>query len=54
MIVDAHCHAGHGDGLTGPWDTVAGLETAGSQAELGGAGLWLRPRIAGLGTTAWS
>ncbi len=23
MIVDAHCHAGHGDGLTGPWDTAA-------------------------------
>jgi len=25
MIVDAHCHAGEGDGLTGPWDTVAPL-----------------------------
>ncbi|MBX3606683.1 MAG: amidohydrolase family protein [Piscinibacter sp.] len=23
MIVDCHCHAGHGDGLTGPWDTEA-------------------------------
>jgi len=25
MIVDAHCHAGTGDGLTGPWDTRASL-----------------------------
>ena len=26
MIVDCHCHAGKGDGLTGPWDTNAPLE----------------------------
>ena len=26
MIIDAHCHAGKGDGLTGPWDTDAPLE----------------------------
>jgi uncharacterized protein len=26
MIVDCHCHAGLGDGLTGPWDTEARLE----------------------------
>ena len=26
MIIDCHCHAGIGDGLTGPWDTRAGLE----------------------------
>jgi predicted TIM-barrel fold metal-dependent hydrolase len=26
MIVDFHCHAGLGDGLTGPWDTEARLE----------------------------
>jgi predicted TIM-barrel fold metal-dependent hydrolase len=25
MIIDAHCHAGRGDGLTGPWDTAAPL-----------------------------
>lgn len=25
MIIDAHCHAGKGDGLTGPWDTSASL-----------------------------
>lgn len=25
MIVDCHCHAGVGDGLTGPWDTSADL-----------------------------
>lgn len=25
MIIDAHCHAGQGDGLTGPWDTDAPL-----------------------------
>jgi len=26
MIVDSHCHAGTGDGLTGPWDTAARLD----------------------------
>jgi uncharacterized protein len=26
MIIDCHCHAGMGDGLTGPWDTRAPLE----------------------------
>lgn len=26
MIIDSHCHAGKGDGLTGPWDTDAPLE----------------------------
>lgn len=26
MIIDAHCHAGLGDGLTGPWDTRAPLD----------------------------
>ena len=26
MISDCHCHAGKGDGLTGPWDTSATLE----------------------------
>ena len=25
MVVDGHCHAGIGDGLTGPWDTAAPL-----------------------------
>jgi len=25
MIIDCHCHAGKGDGLTGPWDTAAPL-----------------------------
>ena len=25
MIIDCHCHAGHGDGFTGPWDTRAAL-----------------------------
>lgn len=25
LIIDAHCHAGKGDGLTGPWDTAAPL-----------------------------
>jgi predicted TIM-barrel fold metal-dependent hydrolase len=25
MIIDCHCHAGKGDGLTGPWDTAADL-----------------------------
>lgn len=26
MIIDCHCHAGKGDGLTGPWDTNASLD----------------------------
>jgi uncharacterized protein len=26
MIIDCHCHAGQGDGLTGPWDTAAPLD----------------------------
>jgi predicted TIM-barrel fold metal-dependent hydrolase len=26
VIIDCHCHAGKGDGLTGPWDTQALLE----------------------------
>jgi len=26
MLIDCHCHAGMGDGLTGPWDTRALLE----------------------------
>ena len=26
MIIDCHCHAGKGDGLTGPWDTSAPLK----------------------------
>ena len=27
MIIDCHCHAGRGDGLTGPWDTHAPIHT---------------------------
>jgi hypothetical protein len=26
LIIDAHCHAGPGDGFTGPWDTSARLD----------------------------
>lgn len=26
MIIDCHCHAGQGDGLTGPWDTAAPID----------------------------
>jgi uncharacterized protein len=26
MIIDCHCHAGTGDGFTGPWDTRAPLD----------------------------
>ena len=26
VIIDSHCHAGKGDGLTGPWDTSAKLD----------------------------
>jgi uncharacterized protein len=27
MIIDCHCHAGEGDGFTGPWDTRAPLSS---------------------------
>lgn len=33
MIIDCHCHAGKGDGLTGPWDTAAPLKKYLSWAE---------------------
>lgn len=40
QIIDSHCHAGRGDGLTGPWDTRAPL------------GAYLRrARAAGIGQT---
>ena len=26
MLIDAHCHAGSGDGLVGPWDTRAPID----------------------------
>jgi predicted TIM-barrel fold metal-dependent hydrolase len=26
-IIDSHCHIGTGDGLSGPWDTTASLDT---------------------------
>lgn len=26
VIIDSHCHAGQGDGFTGPWDSDAGLQ----------------------------
>jgi uncharacterized protein len=26
VVIDVHCHAGLGDGLTGPWDTEAPIE----------------------------
>ncbi len=36
MIIDCHCHAGPGDGLTGPWDTTAALEPYLTRARLAG------------------
>ena len=36
MIIDAHCHAGRGDGLTGPWDTAAPLGRYLARAALAG------------------
>ena len=32
MLIDCHCHAGIGDGLTGPWDTSARLDRYTQQA----------------------
>ncbi|MBX3304993.1 MAG: amidohydrolase family protein [Nitrospira sp.] len=36
MIIDCHCHAGTGDGLTGPWDTRASLRKYLSRAAQAG------------------
>lgn len=36
MIIDCHCHAGLGDGLSGPWDTRAPLEDYRRRAESAG------------------
>lgn len=36
MIIDCHCHAGKGDGLTGPWDTNASLDKYLRRAALAG------------------
>lgn len=36
MIIDCHCHAGKGDGLSGPWDTAAPLESYLRRASLAG------------------
>jgi predicted TIM-barrel fold metal-dependent hydrolase len=38
MIIDAHCHAGPGDGFTGPWDTSAPLGDYRVRAERAGIG----------------
>ncbi len=38
MIIDCHCHAGKGDGLTGPWDTSAPLEKYLARARRAGIG----------------
>ncbi|TQM36851.1 amidohydrolase family protein [Pseudonocardia cypriaca] len=35
-IVDCHCHAGTGDGLTGPWDTSAPLRSYLRRADVAG------------------
>jgi predicted TIM-barrel fold metal-dependent hydrolase len=36
MIIDSHCHAGKGDGLTGPWDTAAPLDKYLHRASMAG------------------
>ncbi len=36
MIIDAHCHAGPGDGFRGPWDTLASLDDYLVRAERAG------------------
>ena len=36
LIIDAHCHYGPGDGLTGPWDTRASLRQYIKRAEEAG------------------
>ncbi|TWI69348.1 hypothetical protein IP91_00416 [Pseudoduganella lurida] len=36
MIIDAHCHAGPGDGLTGPWDSDLALQRYRRRADAAG------------------
>src|SRR4051812_3450968 len=36
MIIDSHCHAGPGDGFTGPWDSGAPLDAYASRARQAG------------------
>jgi predicted TIM-barrel fold metal-dependent hydrolase len=36
VIIDCHCHAGPGDGLSGPWDTTAALGPYLAQARAAG------------------
>jgi predicted TIM-barrel fold metal-dependent hydrolase len=36
MIIDCHCHAGQGDGFTGPWDTSAPLDQYLARARVAG------------------
>jgi hypothetical protein len=36
LIIDCHCHAGKGDGLTGPWDTRAALDAYVRRADAAG------------------
>jgi predicted TIM-barrel fold metal-dependent hydrolase len=38
LVVDCHCHAGTGDGLTGPWDTRAALDGYLRRADAAGIG----------------
>jgi predicted TIM-barrel fold metal-dependent hydrolase len=38
MIIDCHCHAGQGDGFTGPWDTSASLGRYLERADEAGIG----------------
>jgi uncharacterized protein len=38
LIIDAHCHAGKGDGFTGPWDTRASLKNFLSWSKNAGIG----------------
>ncbi len=38
MIIDCHCHAGQGDGFTGPWDTDAPLAAYLQRAARAGVG----------------
>lgn len=36
LVIDCHCHAGKGNGLTGPWDTAAPLDQHMKRADAAG------------------
>lgn len=54
-IIDSHCHIGRGDGLSGPWDTYASLDTYLARARPAGitCSVLLAPLTSDYGRANW-